>query len=206
MYLTLILIVIFFASVAMLVREGLWSNALTLINVIFAGLLASSFWESAAAWLEGMDASFTYLVDFIAVWGVFCLAFIVFRALTDYLSKVQVRFKKPVDMAGGTFMAIWVGWVLVCFTCFTLHMAPLGRQFMDGGFYEEPGGSIFMGLNPDRKWLGLVHMTSQGSLSTAHPDKEGETNTFDPGGEFIYKYYQRRANLEQEPEFRVRPN
>ncbi len=37
----IVLLIIFFACVAMLVREGLWSNALTLINAVTAGLIAT---------------------------------------------------------------------------------------------------------------------------------------------------------------------
>jgi len=74
---------------------------------------------------------------------------------------------------------------------------------MDGGFYEEPDGSIFFGLNPDRKFLGLVHSVSQGTFSTSKPGQPEATNTFDPNGEFIFRYYQRRADFEKEPALRV---
>jgi len=59
MYVSLVLVVILFVCVAMLVREGLWSNALTLVNVLVAGLLATTQWEGLADWIDDQMPSGT---------------------------------------------------------------------------------------------------------------------------------------------------
>lgn len=203
---TILMLIILFASVAMLVREGLWSNTIRLFNVITAGLLATSLWEPVADWLEGMAPTFTYLLDFLALWLVFCVAYIVLRAAADKLSRVQVRFKQPVNMGGGAFVALWIGWVLVCFTSMTLHTAPLSRDFMNGALSPDPQASTFLGFSPDRQWLAFVQQVSRGSLATSpSAGVEGEEgmNVFDPRGEFVYKYGQRRNEFEEQPELRV---
>lgn len=181
--------VILFASLAMLLTEGLWSNTIRLFNVITAALLATSLWEPLANWLDGQMPSFTYLVDFLALWLVFCVAYGVMRAVTSQLSKIKVRFKKPLNEVGGPIMAIWVGWVLVCFLSMTLHTAPLAQDAL--AFSPDPKKASFVLFSPDHQWLGFAHQVSNGSLSRG--------NQFDPDGEFIYKYGQRRANFEAEP-------
>jgi hypothetical protein len=181
--------VILFATLAMLLTEGLWSNTIRLFNVITAALLATSLWEPLADWLDGQMPSFTYMVDFLALWLVFSLAYGVLRAATSKLSKIKVRFKKPLDDVGGPAMAIWVGWVLVCFLSMTLHTAPLAQNAL--AFSPDPNQASFVLFSPDHQWLGFAHKVSNGSLSRG--------NQFDPQGKFIYKYGQRRANYAAMP-------
>jgi hypothetical protein len=200
-----ILSLVFFACVAMLVREGLWSNALTLINVVTAGLIATSYWEPLATWLDGQFATFTYLLDFIAIWTLFVLAFVILRAITDSVSKVRVKFKTPVEYAGGVIFSLWVGWVMVCFTTMTLHLAPLSADFMGGALSPEPRHNVLLGFAPDHQWLAFVHRVTGdgGALSTSAADKSDATNTFDPRGEFVIRYGQRRVNFEATSDLRV---
>ena len=130
--LTLILLVIFLACVGVCYPEGMWSNAIRLINVVTAALLATNFWEPLAAWLDGWNNTYTYFWDFIALWGLFALFMVILRMLTDTISKVKVRFLSIADRIGSGLFAAWVGCVMVCFTLMTLHTAPLARNFMFG--------------------------------------------------------------------------
>jgi len=195
MALTLVLIVIFFACVACLYTEGIWGNAIRLINVMTSALLATAFWEPVATWLDGWDSSFTYVWDFLSLWGIFVVFMIVFRMATDFLSKVKVRFLTIADRIGSTILAAWIGWVMVCFTLMTLHTAPLARNFMWDGF--QPEQQMFFGLAPDRKWLAFTQKMSLGSFCRSGTEKgTNETTVFDPGAEFMPKYATRRARLE----------
>ena len=215
-----LLFVIFIACVATLYTEGMWGNAIRLINVVTAGLLATNFWEPLARWMEGFNASYGYFWDFIALWGLFGLFMVVLRLATDVLSRVKVRFLAVVDRVGSAFFAVWVGWVMVCFTAFTLHTAPLARNFLFGGF--NPQRRMFV-MAPDRQWLGFVQKVSRGSFSRAAGKAELEQRkygsdanerdqklcVFDRNAEFIPKYATRRANLEayvnEKSAFRVLP-
>lgn len=212
--LPLLLFVIIIACVACLFIEGMWGNAIRLINVVTAALLATNFFEPVAAWLEGMGdwfASFTYLWDFLALWGLFGVFMILFRLVTNHLSRVKVRFLKIADHIGSAFFAAWIGWVMVCFSMFSLHTAPLARKFMSGAFQAEK--RMFMGLAPDRQWLGFVQKVSRGQFCRAADEEDlrelpkqwkqwkaqwtgDKTRTFDPCSEFMPKYATRRANLE----------
>ncbi|MFV2065391.1 MAG: CvpA family protein [Pirellulales bacterium] len=193
MYVSLVLVIILFVCVAMLVREGLWSNGLTLVNVLLAGLVATTQWESLANWLDEQMPSGTYLWDFVSLWMIFCLSFLITRVLTDLISRVRIRFKLPLDWAGGILLALLVGWVMVCFTSMTLHTAPLAEHFMAGQFYDTPDDRIFLGMfAPDREWLGWVGSVSAGTFRV-----EGNGEPFPTAEEFIARYAERRKEYEQ---------
>jgi hypothetical protein len=195
--LPVILLIILFACVATLYTDGLWSNAVRLINVVTAALVATNFFEPVARWLEDMAPSYTYFCDFLALWGLFAISFTIFHQLTGQVSKVKVRFLNIVDRIGSGVFALWIGWVMVCFTLMTLHTAPLGRQFLFGGFKAED--KMFMGLAPDRQWLGFVQKESLGPLCrSATPEEwEREKYVFDPGADFMPKYASRREKIQE---------
>jgi hypothetical protein len=199
MYLWLIMILLFFGCVAFLVNGGLWTNTLVLINTVTAGLIAFNYFEPLASWLDKQLPSFTYVWDFLSVWLVFSVAMGIMRTATDLLSRVKVKFKRPVDQIGGILMACIVGMVMVCFTAATLHTAPLARKFLFDSF--DPDSP--MSMTPDRKWLNFVRMESRGSFYHRGPkDNRGAFN-FTPTNTFISKYADRRADFEKQIETRV---
>jgi hypothetical protein len=203
MWVNLVLLVVFFAVLAMLIREGLWSNAIMFFNVMTAAMLASNYYEPLADWLQAKWPTYTYVLDFLSLWAIFSGVLIVLRLLTDKVSRVKVRFKMPVEWAGGIFFALWVGWIMVCFTTFTLHTAPLARNFLGGQFQPEPTSNNFLGLGPDRKWLAWMYtMSLDGSLSHGRPEGDARTNVFDPDADFIIRYAARRRAFE-DPTFSI---
>ncbi len=194
--LPLLLALILFVAVAMLYAEGMWSNAIRLINVVTAALLATNFYEPIARLLDSWAPKLTYVWDFLALWGLFALLMLMLRALTDQVSRVKVRFPERVDQVGSTFFALWVGWVVICFTLMTLHTAPLARNFLFGGF--QPEQRMVFGLEPDRQWLGFMQKMSLGTFcrSATREEWRKQEYVFDPHGEFLPKYTARRAKLE----------
>lgn len=185
-----ILLVVMFIVVAMMWTEGMWSNGITLINVVFAGIVSWNLFEPAAGFLEPKMPSFTYVVDFLCFWVLFILTYNIFKAMTDQISTHAVRFKKPVEQTGRVLFAMMTAWVMTCIICASLHLAPLGRSPMKGSFAQEPKSNCFFGLAPDRMWLAFMHTRSKKGLSTM------KKNTFDPDGSFVLKYGTRRKNLE----------
>jgi len=181
-----ILILIFMACVGFLYTEGMWGNALRLVNVVTAALLATNYWEPLAGFLEGsVSKPFSYFWDFIALWGLFIFFLLIFRMATKYASKVNLRFLGLANRIGGAVFAVWIGWVMVCFTLMTLHTAPLKEKFLFGSF--QPGERMFLGLAPDQLWLGYVERMSKGPYARSTP------RAFDAEHEFIPKYAARRA-------------
>lgn len=196
MYITIACFVIFAICLAMIFNEGLWGAAIMFVNVMLSAMIATNFYEPLSTWLDKQDKSYTYLVDFVAVWAIFCLTLVILRVITDKLSRYRVRFKKPVDIGGGVFFAAWIGWIMVQFTLFTMHVSPLARNFFGGDFQPDADSKMFMGTAPDRNWMALMHkMGKEGSLGT------GEA--FDPQGDFVLRYGFRREAFEGEKSLRV---
>ncbi len=188
----IILIVISFIVVAMLWNEGAWSNAVTMFNVFFAGVIATNYFEPLASWLDGMMPSFTYMVDYLAFWMLFAIAFNIFRLTTDTISKQKVRFRKPVEHTGRILFALLTAWMMICIFTASLHMAPLGQSPIRGSFGKGPLASCFFGLSPDKYWLAFFHSRSaekRGAMSSG--------SQFDPKGEFVLKYGSRRYNFQE---------
>lgn len=189
MLMVLLAVIVLFASLAMLMPQGMWTAAIALVNVTTAALLAMNFWEPLATWLEGTGQTArraTYLIDFVTLWFLFAISLSILRAITDFLSKFKVRFLRPLDVAGGAFFGLWTGWVLVCFLLMSLHMAPLSREFLFGSFVPEK--RMVLGRAPDRQMLGFMQSISLG----AYTRSEAGDKAFDPKGEFMLKYAARR--------------
>jgi hypothetical protein len=183
----LLAVILMFATLAMLMPQGMWTAAIALVNVTTAALIAMNFWEPVATWLETMGLRrATYMVDYISLWFLFAISLTILRAVTDFISKTKVRFIRPLDVAGGAFFGLWTGWVLVCFTSMTLHTAPLGREFLLGGF--DPEKRMVIGLAPDRQMLGFMQNISLG----AYTQSVDGSRAFDPKGEYMIKYAARR--------------
>jgi hypothetical protein len=194
--LPILLALILFICVAMMYNEGMWSNAIRLINVVTAALLATNFFEPVARLLDEWAPKVTYLWDFAALWGLFALMMAMSRTLTDQISRVKVRFPERVDQVGGVVFALWVGWVMICFSLMTLHTAPLARNFLFGGFQAEQ--RMVGGLAPDRQWLGFVQKMSLGTYcrSATRQEWQKQKHVFDPHADFMPKYTVRRIQLE----------
>ena len=140
----------------------MWSNAIRLINVVTAALLATNFFEPAGPMVGRLGRPTTYVWDFLALWGLFAVLMMIFRLATDQVSRVKVRFLKVADRIGSGVLSVWIGWVMICFTMMTLHTAPLARNFLFGGF--QPEERMFLGLAPDRQWLGFMQKMSMGAF------------------------------------------
>ena len=209
--LNLVLFLIFVICVAALWFHGLWSNAITLLNMLLAMMLAFNYFEPVANMLERTERSYTYLWDFLALWGLFAISFGVLRALTDVLSRKRVAFDFWVETVGRSVLAVWIAWLFIGFICATMHTAPLGPHPL--GFQPTPTAGEFLGLAPGRYWLAFMQSRSRGALSRPESDpaklspmeqdKNLKVRIFDPESKFILKYYQRRVEFEAEPEYRV---
>ncbi|MBW3598854.1 MAG: hypothetical protein KY475_16465 [Planctomycetes bacterium] len=184
MTLLLFLVGVFFICMAMLWTEGLWSNAITLVNVMISAMLAMSFWEPLANWLQGQMPSFDYVLDIIAVWGIFAFAMGDLRAVTAYLSKRKVRFHKLMESLGNIGMSMIVAGVITFFTAWTLHLAPLAPD-------PFRGANLAQSFWP-KVWSGPMSFASGGTMSG------GRRLPSDLAG----RYRQRREALAELPGFR----
>ena len=190
--LPIVLLVIFLAILACLYTEGMWGNAIHFINVVTAALLATNFYEPTADKLESMwdwFASATYLIDYLTLWILFTLFFVIFRLATDSISKVKVRFLKLADQIGSVLFACLVGWVFMSFTLFSMHTAPLSKKFIWEGF-DADKKMLFNFAAPDRVWIYFVRSVSK------HAYARSPEQPFDSDDQFRANYEDRRMEIE----------
>ncbi|MFM8987007.1 MAG: hypothetical protein ACKONH_13320 [Planctomycetia bacterium] len=195
MIVNLILLAVFVTVSFALWKEGIWGSLVMLCNVLVAASAATAWYEWVVAFLEPRLPSYGYLLDFVAVWGLFCLVLLGLREATDRISRTKVRLRRPVELFGGPLVAALVAWVMTCFTAATLHVAPLPRDLVQ----PAPESRMFFGLAPDRKWLAWVRGATLGG-PFAVPG-----SAFDKDADFIIRYADRRKRLEGEPGLRVGP-
>lgn len=192
---------------------GLWSNLITLVNLLLASMLASICFEAVSSKLFNMNSSYRYLYDFIAVWLVFLLAFVVLRGVTDFLSGYRLKFDPITELVGRSVLSIWIAGVFVCFAFFTLQMAPLKPSV-----YAENVPKSEMGTIPDRLWLSFIQSRSRGALTAPketnflfegyglddhREDVEIDARVFDPRAEFLPYYSQKRRAIADRTVLRV---
>ena len=184
----LLLFLLFAAIVLCLLAESMWSNAIRFINVVFAALLATNFWEPTAKMLEGAMKGGSYWWDFVSLWVLFALFITILQTVTNTISRVNVRFLGIVNKTGGIVFACITAAVLVSFANFTMHTAPLAETAFRGGFPSQSS------ISPDRQWATFVKLVSGGSLSSFTG-----VNQFD-GGRFSSTYASRRRALQAQVE------
>lgn len=192
---------------------GLWNNVITFVNTVMAAMIASNFFEPLADLIDNESSTYTYLLDFVCLWLLFFLSFVVMRLITDVLSRNRVQFNLWLDRIVRTVFGAGTAWVFICFMLFSLHTAPMNPQT----FQVTPDEELFAGA-PDRLWLGFLQSRSRGALAapmsgplmpeydlnTLHnEDKDLDCRVFDSKSDFIYKYHYRRVQLSNEEELRV---
>jgi hypothetical protein len=200
MMISLMLLAIFVVVTFALWREGLWSAAIAVLNLLLAASFATAWFESAVALLKPRLPSYDYLLDFVCLWGLFAIILLGLREVSDRVSPTKVKFRKPVEMFATPVVAAIAAWIMVCFTAASLHTAAVPRDFIQA----NPEARMFFGLAPDRRWLQWVRgSTLHGPFG--RPDHAFDTDTVAKGtsSDFIIRYAVRRKRLEAEPELRV---
>ena len=127
------------------------------------------------------------------------------RTLTDVLSKVKVKFKRPVDMAGGVLLSL-----LDRLRPGGLHHdhAPHGPAGAEFSGWRIPADARLRGCSSAWRRITTGSAScapkSEGPFSRSRPQNDPSAHVFDPDGDFILKYAQRRANFEKELGSRVK--
>ena len=176
---------------------GFWNNLLTAINCLLAALIATSAYPVIGQRIIDIDpASYTYTGDFVGLWAFFVITFILLRGITDFLSKIRLKFDLATEMVGRTIFSIATAAVLLCFTNFTLQLAPLDQElFSESGKPSGPAESSIA----DKAWLGYAQYASTGPLSAGSPIP----NTFYEATK--QRRYDNKIAKEEQPEEEATP-
>jgi uncharacterized membrane protein required for colicin V production len=153
-----IYLAVLLGSWAMMVREGLWSNSIKLVNIITSGLVAFGFYSPLTIYLDEMTGgSNTYWLDFVIIWALFVVTMVILSELTKRASRTRMRFKNPIDPVGGPLVGLIAAWVLSAFVMATLHASPMPRDAFSGKLVAPAEvNSAFALTAPDAGWLKFV--------------------------------------------------
>ena len=190
-----ILILMFVLVIASTWWFGLWSNFITLVNLILSGLIATSFYQNLVAVLLGPMETYAVVLEFLSIWAVFVVSFLVLRGATDALSPIRLRFDKLTELIGRSLLSIAIAVVFICFVAFTMQLAPLPPDLFvaenssfpalgkrDDATPEEIRENLRAeskaltnlvenqkyeeAIGPDKLWNSTVRLLSRASLST----------------------------------------
>ena len=192
MYWTVYAIVLF-VGLAMTVREGLWSNAIALVNIIVSGLVGFGFYSPIVKYLdeEVTEGQHTYWLDFCVMWALFAVTMVVCRTAAGAASKTRMRFKNPIDPIGGPLAGFIAAWVLAAFTLATLHVSPMPKDAFSGKLMYNDAASEPLVTAPDAAWLRFVERVSQPTALGS-----GSTEGFSANA-FVSIYQDRREKFEK---------
>jgi uncharacterized membrane protein required for colicin V production len=192
--------IVVFAGLAMMVREGLWSNTISLFTIIVAGLIAFGFYSPLVVYLneELTDGQHTYWLDFAVIWALYFVSMIILRVFTGAASKTRMRFKHPIDPVGGPLMGLVAAWVLAAFTLATLHVSPMPKDAFGGKLasFGEVSTSSFI-TAPDAAWLRFIErMSKANAISSSNTEEFTASN-------WVSFYSKRREAFENSKDFIV---
>lgn len=128
LYLTILLIFVFFAGLAMTINEGLWSNTVLLMCIMLAGLFAILGGIPLGLYIIAQaDAADEYAWHcvFAGVWLVFVLSVTIMRVLLEKASKVRVKFVPPLEKVAGPLMGLFVAVMFTSFAAYTMERIPV---------------------------------------------------------------------------------
>jgi hypothetical protein len=167
-----ILAATFFATFAMMVQLGLWSNMITTINIVLSALIAFGYYQALGKLLvDKIDSAgqFTYLLDFMCLWLVYIIAFMVLqRLLAANLSRTRMRFKHPIDAVGGPAVALIAAFFTTGLVGSSLQAAPLAADCFNGVFTDKSRTNT--ATNPDLALLQMMQMgLDNDRLGTSNP-------------------------------------
>jgi hypothetical protein len=179
--------------------EGVHTAFCNMINMIVAGLIAFTFWEPLADYLEPMFAN-TFLEgyeDFISLIALAAAGLGGLRAATNTLVNTVIDYHPMVRQLGAGAFGALTGYLLAGFLICAFQTLPLHEEFM--GFNmnldtNAPNAKVRAYLPPDRIWLAFVHRASQVPFSNGDPPE-----LFDPFGNFELRYarYRRHTDLRE---------
>lgn len=165
--------VVVLAIFAFLFKQGLWTNGISLINVVLSGAVATNWFEPLSKRMIAQIPRSAYVADLAVFWLLFCAAMLVLRLITGALSRINVRFPKLMETIGGPLMALVNGYVVLAIFTFSVNLSPLQPEPFGGSFSGlDPKKNLFGVMSPDRFWIRVVRSMSKGAYSQGHPFQE----------------------------------
>lgn len=127
--LILTLILVFLVIIGSTCWFGLWNNIITLCNFLIAAVAAYGLLDVTKELFDLADPSIGKYGSLLSVWGVFVLATVILRTVTDSLSSVRLRFHPALEIVGRVLVC---GTLAVCFVLFAVSTLQFVETASDG--------------------------------------------------------------------------
>jgi hypothetical protein len=192
-----LLLLVVFGGVAFLLWwfQGFWGCLVAFVNTLFAASLASVSYGPVVGMLESRMPTYGYLLHFVVLWAIFCVAMAIATELSRLVTRTAVPFDPLVERVGAPIAAVLTGWVAMAFTAASLHTAPVPR--------DAVGSGMFLGVSPDRGWLAWsIGAATKPPFGGDGGWFSGNRGTVDGATAW---YAARRGQLEKEPGLRAAP-
>jgi hypothetical protein len=195
----------------LLANEGAWTAILAFFAVVFGGLIAMNCFEPLAEIIGTKGGWLETRADFLSFIGLFALFTFLIRMGLDNVAPTNLELPDIAYQASRWIFAFATGYITMAIVLTSLHTAPLPRNFM--GFTPERTRYLFIGLSPDRQWLGFTqyvteHIGRRQRIRNEHNQEELPYRNFDglrfifPNGSqteylptFIIRYASRRDQI-----------
>jgi len=133
-YASLLIPLIMFAVVW---GQCFWSNLLSSINITLASLMAFNYSIPLANLINDQAPEWGGFTEFLCIWVVFIIVFVILRAVTSAISKLPPRMGPKFDKGLDAFGCVMVAFVMWSWAAFTMYSAPIGtegfKNMLDGG-------------------------------------------------------------------------
>jgi hypothetical protein len=185
-------------------RNGIFTSATMLIQVLLAGVITFGLWEPAADELDAFfqDGRMAGYEDCLALAGLFAIVMVGLRQVTNRINTEPLDFNPIAQQIGGPVIGLLTGYFVSGFLICVLQTLPLDEEFL--GFAsrraDEPGLRSY--IPGDRVWLAMMRRAGAYPLAWSEENPDGETPfdryaTFDRGGTFELRYLRFRRHTER---------
>lgn len=185
-------------------RNGIFTSATMLIQVLLAGLIAFGLWEPIADELDAFfqDGHMAGYEDCLVLAGLFAIALFGLRQVTNRINTEPLDFNPMAQQIGGPVIGLVTGYFVSGFLICVLQTLPLDEDFL--GFTprraDEP--SLRSYIPGDRVWLALMRRAGAYPFAWSEENPDGETlfdryATFDRGGTFELRCLRYRRHTER---------
>lgn len=178
---------VWFAALAMTVREGLWNNLLMFCYLMLSGVITLGFYQPATIWLdEQLGGEYTYVLDIVVYWAIFVICVSLFKVLGVAISDTKVKFLHPIEKYLGILAALFCASTMTNIALLSLHLAPLPKDTMGGALVHDVSDGPTQ--SSDTAWLAVGALGSQ-------PAGLGSSAELDPSA-WVEDYANRRERFE----------
>jgi hypothetical protein len=124
-YASLLIPLIMFAVVW---GQSFWSNLVSSFNIMFASHMAFNYSIPLSNLINDQAPDWSGFTEFLCIWVVFIVVFVILRAITGNISKLPVRFGAKFDKGWDVYGCFQVSIIMWGWVAFTMLAAPIGTE------------------------------------------------------------------------------